>query len=207
MGRSAKSFERRKPQFKPRPTVLVVCEDSKSAKRYLEDATYHFRINVTVEISHCGRTDPKGIVANAIERSAKFDRVFCAIDRDTHESFEAAIATADAAEKVTVIASYPCFEFWYLLHFDYSRKPYRTAGNESAGDRLGADLRACEGMERYDKGAKKSVFDLLLDKLPVARHTASRVFQHAVDTKEMNPSTQVHTLIDFFEDLSELKSN
>ncbi|HEY4072546.1 MAG TPA: RloB family protein [Herbaspirillum sp.] len=205
MGRSAKSFERRKPQFKPRPTVLVVCEDSKSAKRYLEDATYHFRVNVTVEISHCGRTDPKGIVANAIERSAKFDQVFCAIDRDTHESFEEAIAMADAVEKVTVIASYPCFEFWYLLHFGYSRKPYRTAGNESAGDRLGADLRACKGMERYDKGTKKSVFDLLFERLPDAHDAASRVFQNAVDTKEMNPSTQVHTLIKFFEDLSELK--
>ena len=205
MGRSAKSFERKKPQFKPLPTVLVVCEDSKSAKRYLEEATYHFRVNVTVEISHCGRTDPKGIVANAIERSAKFDQVFCAIDRDTHESFEEATAMADAAEKVTVIASYPCFEFWYLLHFEYSRKPYRTAGNESAGDRLSADLRACAGMERYDKGAKKSVFDLLLDRLPEAHNTAARVFQNAVDTKEMNPSTQVHTLIKFFEDLSELK--
>ncbi len=42
-------FERSKPKFKQQPTVLVICKDKKSGKRYLEDAKAHFRINVLVE--------------------------------------------------------------------------------------------------------------------------------------------------------------
>lgn len=58
MERNAASFNRQKSRYKPQPTVLVICEDSKSGKRYLEDASRHFRVNVVVEITHCGKTDP-----------------------------------------------------------------------------------------------------------------------------------------------------
>lgn len=42
MGRTSKSFERKKPLFKAEPKILVLCEDLKSSKCYLEDAAEHF---------------------------------------------------------------------------------------------------------------------------------------------------------------------
>ena len=108
MGRSANSFSRGAARYKAQPTVLVICEDSKSSRRYLEDATVHFRVHVKVQITHIGRTDPKGIVTAAIERTKQYDKVFCAIDRDTHESFDEALAMVAHNEKVVVIPSYPC---------------------------------------------------------------------------------------------------
>ena len=121
MARDSNSFKRQKSKFKPQPKVLVICEDSKSGKRYLEDASLHFRVSVVVEITHCGKTDPLNIVKEAISRQGKFDHIFCAIDRDTHETFGEALKLVNTAKKVEIIASYPCFEFWLLLHFGYNR--------------------------------------------------------------------------------------
>ena len=111
MARSANSFKRHASRYKAQPTVLVICEDSKSGKRYLEDATHHFRVHVVVEISHCGKTDPKGIVVEAMQRERNFDRVFCVIDRDTHENFNEALALASTSLKTEIIPSYPCLSF------------------------------------------------------------------------------------------------
>lgn len=202
MARSASSYNRPTSRFKPQPTVLVICEDTKSGKRYLEDAAIHFRIDVQVEIAHCGKTDPKGIVEEALRRQGKFDKVFCVIDRDNHPSFDPALLLASESDKITVIASYPCFEFWILLHFGYSRKPFTPVGNDSAGARVIKELRTRPGMNGYDKGAAESVFHALLEKLPPARSIADRVLRDAINCGEMNPSTTVHELLDAFETLS-----
>ncbi len=111
MARTPASYNRSNPRFKPQPTVLVICEDSKSGKHYLEDARLHFRINALVEITHCGKTDPLNIVKEAISRQGKFDNIFCAIDRDDHQNFDEALNLANTSKKVEIIASYPCFEF------------------------------------------------------------------------------------------------
>lgn len=105
---------------------------------------------------------------------------------------------------LTVIASYPCFEFWYLLHFGSGCKPYKGTGKQSAGDRLGADLRACAGFEMYDKGSRQNIFDVSFDRLSEARSVAPIVLRQAIETGELNPSTQVHKLIDHFDDLSKV---
>jgi RloB-like protein len=203
MARNPTSFSRAKPQLKPQPTVLILCEDSKSGKTYLEDASKHFRAHTKVEIAHSGYTDPKGIVNTAIKRQAKFDEVFCVIDRDTHPSFNEAIQLANAHQKITLIKSYPCFEFWLLLHFGSTRKPYTAAGNHSAGDLLNQDLRSKAGMESYNKGSTISTFASLLgEPLNNARRVSPQVLAQAITEYEFNPSTELHLLIDRFEELS-----
>jgi RloB-like protein len=148
MARSAKSFRRKKAKFKPLPRTLVLCEDSKSCLVYLQEAARHFRSFAQIEISHCGKTDPIGIVNEAMKRRHKFDHVFCAIDRDNHHGFDGALETA-MANGVDVVASFPSYEFWLLLHFRSTRAPYVAAGNSSAADRLIRDLRREPGMDNY----------------------------------------------------------
>ncbi|MBS4050704.1 RloB family protein [Methylomonas rivi] len=202
MARNAASFKRSKPRFLPQPTVLVICEDSKSGKRYLEDASVHFRVKVQVEITHCGKTDPLNIVKEALSRQGKFDRVFCVIDRDTHANFIEALSLAKTSKKVETITSYPCFEFWLLLHFGFSRKPYTSVGKYSAAELLIKDLRAYPGFENYDKGKDQNIFILLIDRLADAHRFASNALIQAIDSGEMNPSTRLHQLISYFETLS-----
>lgn len=203
MARTADSFNRSKSRYKPQPKILVICEDSKSGKRYLEDASSHFRVKVLVDIIHCGKTDPLNIVKEAISRQGKFDRVFCAIDRDTHETFDEATNLVKTSPKVEIIASYPCFEFWLLLHFGYNRKPYTKIGKHSAADLLIKDLCTYPGLKNYDKGKDLDIFKLLREnRFDEARRIAPKVLAEALKTDEMNPSTRLHELIDFFETLS-----
>ncbi|WP_426318850.1 RloB family protein [Pseudoduganella sp. R-43] len=202
MGRTAKSYNRSKPRFKPQPTVLVICEDSKSGKRYIEDATKHYRVNVKVLVMHAGRTDPKGIVEEALRQAKHYDQVFCAIDRDTHETFDEALRLARGSAKIDVIASYPCIEFWYLLHFGFNRRGYVRAGAKSPGECAIDDLRRCRNMEGYAKGAGLSVFDGLQPLLEGAIITSERVLQQAVAENEFNPSTRMHVLMKHFQLLS-----
>ncbi len=203
MPRNAKSFRRTKAKFKPQPRVLVICEDSKSSKNYLEDASIHYRSHALVEFSHCGRTDPLGIVEAALKRASDFDAVFCVIDRDTHQNFDEAIALAHASGKLSVLTSYPCFEFWLLLHFVYSRAPFMAAGANSAADRVVTELRKHPGMDAYAKGDKTSYFSRLLPQLEEAEKRALRALADAELVGEKNPSTSLHVIVEKLRRLAE----
>jgi hypothetical protein len=199
-------FERKKPSLKTQARVLVICEDTKSSLQYLKDAAYHFRAYAEVDIVHCGKNDPLGIVEEAVERQRFFDHVYCAIDRDTHENFDEALVLAKLhKKKISIIASYPCYEFWLLLHFQKCQKPYRGIGKNSSGDLLLKDLCKELGMESYAKGKSKNLFDQLIDRLPKARQRAREVMDDVPDNG-LNLSTQLHELIQRFEKLSKPES-
>jgi len=194
MARSAASFNRPKPSLKQVPTVLILCEDSKSCLQYLRDAAAAYRATPKIRVLHAGRTDPLGIVAAAVIEKGKYDEVFCAIDRDTHHGFDEAVAEANK-HGVELIVSYPAYEYWLLLHFRYSRAGYVRQGNKSPGDCVVADLRACEGMQNYDKGTSASLFQRLEGRLGAASDHAVRALADALAVDEMNPSTRIHVLL------------
>lgn len=203
MGRSANSFDRKGSKFKPQPKILILCEDTKSGKRYLEDAAHHFRANAQVEIAHCGVTHPSGIVERAIARQKSFDKVFCALDRDTHLCFDRAIDLAKPHQKTKIIASFPCFEFWLLLHFGYNRKPFTAVGKNSPGDLVTKSLREKPYMGKYEKGKDISYFAQLLgEPFQKARALAPKVLEDVAVSGEPNPSTEIHLLMNEFEILS-----
>jgi hypothetical protein len=202
MGRTVASFGRGKPSFKAQPTVLIVCEDSKSSLKYLRDAKTAMRVLADVEIDHPGKTNPLGIVKHAVGRRSKYDFVYCVIDRDTHEDFDEAMGLARSSN-VQMIVSYPCFEYWLLLHFKYSRKAYSPVGKKSPGDQMMRALKDCEGMGDYEKGSETSLFKKLEGgALQTARKHAERALAAAIAEDEFNPSTTLHTLISEFERLA-----
>lgn len=197
MARKAPSFTRRGAVLTPTPTVLVLCEDSKSSKDYLEDAKIKFRAQLSVRVLHPGITDPLGIIEAAIRKTRDFERVFCVIDQDEHASFDPALRLARKHEKVTVIPSYPCFEYWLLLHYVFSRKPYARSGNKSPADCLINDLKAIPEMSQYAKGSSKTLFDILSCRLDAAVENARKALTQANQDGNLNPSTRLHELIEF----------
>jgi hypothetical protein len=204
VARDSKSFGRKPARYKPQPRVLVLCEDSKSSLLYLREAAQHFRVLAQIEISHPGKTDPKGIVNEAVKRRSSLERVFCVIDRDAHQGFDEALQMATAGE-VDTIVSYPCYEFWLLLHFRYTRAGYVAGGVHSAADHVVQHVRAEAGMQDYAKGSSAGLFERLLERLPAACQRAEQSLQAAVVEDEPNPSTEMHRLIDAFKQLAELQ--
>ena len=202
MARTRDSFFRHKARYAAQPRVLVICEDTKSSRSYLQDASQYFRANVHVEIVHSGYTDPKGIVEAALKRVKEFESLYCVVDRDTHENFDAAMRLSRTSGKITMIVSHPCFEYWLLLHFNESRKAYVRSGNRSAADCLIVDLRKESGMDGYQKGNVARLFQQLLgERFIAARLRSPRVLSDAIKVKSMNPSTGLHILIDHLERL------
>lgn len=195
MRRTADSYRRGESKYKTEPRVLVLCEDEKSAKTYFELGARHFRAQANVKFVHCGRTDTLGIVEEAIKQTKHYEVVYCVVDRDNHANFDQALKLASSVHGVRALPSYPCFEFWLLLHFGYTRAGFTSIGAVSAADRVVEVLRSKPGMEHYAKGKAEKLFHDLLDKLdPACKHSAQTRVE-AVRDDEDNPSSTLHELI------------
>ena len=133
--------------------------------------------------------------------------MYCVIDRDSHDetNFQSAVALSRAnAGRVTLLTSYPCFEFWLILHFGYTRAPFASVGGVSAAERALQHLKTKPDMGDYAKGNIAGLFEKLLPQLSIARTNASRSVAEAHSVGDWNPSTPLHLLIDRLEELGEL---
>ena len=210
--RRPRSLARRKPKREPYAKVLIVCEGAKTEPNYFNGLKDHYELNsANVEITGEGSSSPAGIVEYAKQRYRKeqkagdsFDKVYCVFDQDRHETYKQALqAIADARPKAIfhAITSVPCFEYWLLLHFEYTTKLYYGGKTNSPCRQVLDDLK--KHIPRYEKGAR-NLFDELRERLEYAKTNAPRSLDAARRTGTDNPSTKVHELVDF---LQKIKAN
>lgn len=207
--KTALDHARRKPVRAEYDKVLIVCEGEKTEPNYFLEIVDYYELstaNVCVD-GDCG-SDPVSVVDHAIDLYNKesasgepYDRVYCVIDRDAHPKFAQALDKIAAQRPNGVfhdVVSVPCFEYWLLLHFTYSTAAYTAVGGKSAGDRVSAHLH--EFWPEYTKG-KDDVFKHLFDQLGFAKSNAARCLGDAERTGSHNPSTSVHVLVDYLQNL------
>lgn len=187
--------------------VLIVTEGQKTEPLYFTELVTHYRLstaNVSVVGSDQG-TDPGSVVKTALrerdeekQQGEYYDRVYCVFDRDSHANFTT--ASDEAVRKGVFLArSWPCFEYWFLLHFVYTRKPFRESQGRSPCDNCVRDLRTY--LPDYDKGSAR-VFHSLLTRLKRAKAHARIAKEDAKG--EPNPSTEVHELVEYLQKLKEV---
>lgn len=202
--RKARDLSRKAPKRKAYKTILIVCEGEKTEKLYFEDLISTENLSsVNVQVYSGRGSDPKSVVETAIEEKDKqsqhleFDEVYCVIDRDAHQTFDDAQKLAKK-HNINLIVSYPSFEYWYLCHFKYSRAPIVKTGDKSAGDNcvalLNNEWKANFSMN-YNK-AQQGVYRALLRYIETAIANSRRAFREAQTDDELNPSTEVHDLVD-----------
>jgi len=203
------NLKRRKAKRAPYAKILIVCEGEKTETNYFHGVVNYYSLNsANVEVcSDCG-SDPMSIFRYAKHRFREerdlgdpFDKVYCVFDRDSHTNYSAAvssIATATPQKTFSAITSVPCFEYWLLLHFNYSTQPFVSTPGKSAGVRVLDKLK--EFMPHYDK-ASKSVFPELIGQLEFAKQNASRALKEANKRDDENPSTRVHLLVEFMQNI------
>nr|VFJ89911.1 MAG: RloB-like protein [Candidatus Kentron sp. H]VFJ90922.1 MAG: RloB-like protein [Candidatus Kentron sp. H]VFJ97933.1 MAG: RloB-like protein [Candidatus Kentron sp. H] len=188
--------------------VLIVCEGKKTEPHYFEELRRKYRLNsLNVVITPADGTDPMSVVRTAKrgqrderEEGERYDRVYCVFDRDEHANFDDASRQLENLERqgFRSIRSWPCFEFWLLLHFQYTRRPFERDGRQTGAQHCESALRARPGMGHYRKGAK-GLFTELLPRLEDAKANAARALHDAKSTGENNPSTEVHELVDYLQ--------
>lgn len=205
--KNAKNIQRRAVKRKAYDKILIVCEGRKTEPNYFIGVKNYYGLHTAnVEISGALGSDPKSIIRFAKQRYREekdagdaFDKVFCVFDRDDHANYEEALADIEAAQPrgtFTLINSVPCFEYWLLLHFVHTDKPYASVPGRSAGDQVLSEL--VRYFPDYKKGAV-DVFESLIGQLDFAKNNAARSLRQAEASGVDNPITRVHELVSYLQ--------
>ncbi len=204
--RKAESLRRRRAMKAPYDVILIVCEGGKTEPNYFTELKKALRLN-NANVKICGRgSDPLSVVNFAIEtfrQEREFDRVYCVFDRDRHTTYDAALDRVRRTRlgkggKIFAIPSVPCFEFWLLLHFTYTTKPFNAPAGKSICSRVIKELE--KYLPAYQKG-DQDIFNKIQDKLDNAIINARRVEEFHKTSGTDNPSTLVHSLVEYLRDL------
>jgi hypothetical protein len=211
---------RRNANRKPYDHVLIVCEGEKTEPYYFEEIRVHLDLDsANIKIDGSCDSSPKSVVDYAEDvfikervKAGNYDRVFCVFDRDQHETFDYALNkinsmnielknTEYSEEDVFMaIRSIPAFEYWFLLHFIPSTKSYSPLETKSVGDQVIDDLKIyIPNYEKKQKGIYKYSLDNML--IDGAKAHSKRIFENSKNTGDINPSTNVHELIEYLENL------
>ena len=204
--RASEALQRQRHERARNKRYVIVCEGTKTEPNYFAELLEDLCIRPQVaRIAPNDGVSPDRVVAHALhlydEDAAggdAYDAVYCVFDCDRHSTFDAAVHRTkdlnDAGKPLIAITSNPCFEFWLLLHFDYSDQPFHAAGKKSVGDQVVAALKTKPDFGKYGKG-QKGIYALVKDKLDDALKYADRLRKHGVATGSVNPATEIDQLI------------
>lgn len=208
--RNRHSFHRSGNTLKAETKTLIICEDEKSCRQYIESAINHYRVTHKYETHHCGRTDALGIVKFAVNnpsklklnrRRIKIDQLLCVIDEPSavnRVNFDRAMELAKK-KKIEMIVSYPCFEYWLLLHVKDTTMQFGATPGKSPADACISELKQHSKFKNYDKSNVESYFvDLGESLLNEAIARSEKILKDAMKIGSMHPSTAMHLLINRF---------
>jgi hypothetical protein len=193
------SSYRRPAGNRRQPIILIVCEGKKTEHRYFVALKVAFRIqemSVKVVPGSDGRSSPAQILDAALQHKKEYnlnlaagDEAWCVFDTEqegTHHDLQDVMERA-ARARVQLAISNPSFEYWYLLHYDCTDRPFTHATEVS--DHLRRHL------PQYTK--TMNAFDCVRDGTATALANAEALRKRAdVDWKRCpNPSTGVDRLV------------
>ncbi|MCY3022316.1 MAG: RloB family protein [Planctomycetota bacterium] len=193
--RSEESYRRRPGRRAPRRCLLVVCEGEKTEPVYFEALRRALGL-MSVEVRVCGpecASAPISVVDYALKRIGEeklqqfaYDAVWCVFDVDKHPSLAKALDKAKG-NHLLVALSNPCFEYWFLLHFEDTNSAFLNAA------KLIKHLR--KHLPKYSKG--RDVSAMLYPKQKVALERAARFEKNRKGTgvRDANSATDVHKLV------------
>lgn len=202
--RGPAAYRRGKPRFPSSgKTFLIVTEGEKTEPNYLH--ALRERLNLAaaeVEILHPEGTDPLTLTRAAIQirderkQLAKkgfgiaYDEVWVVFDlegpHDERRRLALEAMGLKEAAGIKFASSDPCFEFWLLLHEEFTTAPF--AACDPVIERLEVHWK------NYCKGLSPS--PEFLEKIPTAVVHAQHCRQHhATSGGDGNPSTKVDILV------------
>ena len=211
--RRMRKLERKAGKRPPYPRVLIVCEGSETEPNYLEEIRRAYRIPTAhwaILPSEYG-TGPEKVVAYAEARARRdksWDEVYCIFDRDDHAHYREAIRAASELDgklktsepvstvRFQAIPSVPCFELWFLLHFEeVTREEHRTE--------------VARKLTRWIPEYQKNLDDMFARtraRLDAAYANAEEERRRAAATRNDNPSTDVDLLVKRLIALGDMKN-
>ena len=190
---------RRKHDSKPlKDRVLIVTEGSKTEQIYFKGVKNLLKLSTTdIIVKDIRENTPSGIFKKAKElfTSSKkegnaYTKVYCVFDKDGHPYYQETINNIEKStskDTFHAITSIPCFEYWLLLHFKNTSKPFNKC------DEVCSELK--KKIPNYAKG-DENFFDRCKDNIPQA-------CKHVQNDSGIAELTNVNELIKYLDNLSE----
>lgn len=143
--KQGKNLKRQPKNLKPRAKILIVCEGEVTEKEYFDYLKKMYRLNTAeVKIKEDGGSSPNSVFKDALDlynRSLKrdqvsYDIVYCVYDRDEFSQHADVKNKIEQQANFNLIFSDPCFEVWYLFHYDALTKPFIKNGSKTASQQV-----------------------------------------------------------------------
>jgi hypothetical protein len=150
---------------------------------------------------------------NLFDSDRDFDYVLCVFDRDQHDDYDdicnriqgktlrikrlGSKKTSGVAD-FRAITSWPCFEFWLLLHRTDRTAAILESGGRTIGQQTVHLLK--QKIHDYDKG-DAHIYTKVSENIEDAIKRAQHVWDRYQDTGQPNPHTRIHELVEILRSL------
>ena len=158
--------------------------------------------NLQIKFTRGNETDPEKMMKRLLDETKDMglgsepeDCAFCLVDGDVNPKKDGQIARADAMAKGTKavqIVSNPCFEIWYLCHYNHSTRQYHSSDEV---------VSALKELEPAYKKENPDMYQLTIHNVNKACENAIRLEQYNQDaghkphTSGFQPSTEVYKVV------------
>ncbi len=198
------TYDRRPGRTRPGRCILIICEGTQTEPKYFFALKNYFKISlVDIQIEKCPSSPIKLVeTAEALVKKRivegkqnpsilPYEEIWCVFDvekTDKNLSFVDAIQKAKA-NRYSLAISNPAFEYWYVLHFESTTRPFKD-GNE-----LKNYLKNKHIPSYYEA---MPVFNLIKNETLNAIQRSVKILSNHPDqdSEFPNPSTHVHVLVD-----------
>lgn len=172
--------------------VQIICE-GETELYYLKGLIKHLNLNSKrIKVRKSQGTDPVTIVNEALDNVPKFDYTYCIYDGTGNTNLQDATNQLNEYKKknkknpIFSIVSYPCFEYWILMHYSNTTKPFNDT------EYVRKELK--KHLPSYQK-AMKNLFETTEDKTDQAIENSQKTYNQSISRENPNPSTQMHIVI------------
>ncbi len=207
----ARDLARKRARRSRYDRVLIVCEGSKTEPNYIRKLIDFLELSTAnVEVDGDSGSSPISVVEHSKERYNEekrtgdaFDRVFCVFDKDSHESYMRALDEVEKAKPKNIfkaITSVPCFEYWLLLHYEFTTKPFVVTGSKSACENLIDYLK--KYFPAYSKG-NANAYNEIKPLTTQAIDRSKQALKQAQENERDNPATLMHELVEYLYQLKD----
>ncbi len=130
----------------PKPRILVLCEGQKTEHVYFAALKVEMRLR-SVRVWRPSKVRGlRGLAAAADEvrlDDPGLDEIWCVLDHDGREEevrkflvWHERACKRRGGPRIEAVISDPCFEYWLLLHFEYTTRPFAKVGGCEQATRL-----------------------------------------------------------------------
>ena len=121
--------------------LLVLCEGKRTEPNYFTALVRNADLtSVKVEPGRGALAHLERRIKTATEEDPELDEIWCVLDHDGRDREVADFLSGVSAIRrrcrrplIHTILSIPCFELWFLLHFEFTNRPYRGATGTDSG--------------------------------------------------------------------------